>query len=445
MKTPCECPVDGYCTRHGMNKLGRLRELCQTDPRYFNKWEAQARGLPISRKAKSRLKARDPVDGPGTELHDLIKRRGYIVRQGCGCQDRIKQMNRWGVTECRRRVDEICGWLEQSAKKAGWFSKLAMSSPITRDVARRKIKELVTDAIGRADEKSRPLQFASKPLPKNTAIVTFHWNVAGYRRLRDTYFEWLPTVGYPVQCIELVFGDRQPEIPGSTVIRGGLRNAMWQKERLINSAVSKLPAEVENVVWIDHDFCFESEDWLELAIRELADCSAVQPFQKVRYTDLAGNNQHVMRSACSSIPGPWHNTNPGGVWVARRELFDRGGLYDRCIVGGGDSVWFTALTGLRRKMLQEFGLRQRTHAEGYFRTMGHQDINHLPGTMRHLWHGEQKNRQHKKRVMALAKSDFDPERHVEVDDQGLLAWTQEAPKELMRYVSQFFLGRAEDG
>ena len=38
-KTPCECPLAGYCERHGTNKGLHYHKLCQNHPGYFNMWE----------------------------------------------------------------------------------------------------------------------------------------------------------------------------------------------------------------------------------------------------------------------------------------------------------------------------------------------------------------------------------------------------------------------
>lgn len=38
-KTDCECPLAGYCQRHGMNKTPHQHKLCQSHPGYFRKWE----------------------------------------------------------------------------------------------------------------------------------------------------------------------------------------------------------------------------------------------------------------------------------------------------------------------------------------------------------------------------------------------------------------------
>jgi hypothetical protein len=38
-KTGCECPLAGYCERHGMNKHVHNHTLCQNHEGYFNMWE----------------------------------------------------------------------------------------------------------------------------------------------------------------------------------------------------------------------------------------------------------------------------------------------------------------------------------------------------------------------------------------------------------------------
>jgi hypothetical protein len=37
--TPCECPIAGWCERHGINKSTHLHKLCQNHMGYFAMWE----------------------------------------------------------------------------------------------------------------------------------------------------------------------------------------------------------------------------------------------------------------------------------------------------------------------------------------------------------------------------------------------------------------------
>jgi hypothetical protein len=38
-KTPCECPLAGFCNRHGIKKTEHYHKLCQNHTGYFNMWE----------------------------------------------------------------------------------------------------------------------------------------------------------------------------------------------------------------------------------------------------------------------------------------------------------------------------------------------------------------------------------------------------------------------
>lgn len=37
--TPCECPLAGFCKRHGVHKSAHLHKLCQNHIGYFMMWE----------------------------------------------------------------------------------------------------------------------------------------------------------------------------------------------------------------------------------------------------------------------------------------------------------------------------------------------------------------------------------------------------------------------
>lgn len=37
--TPCECPMAGFCKRHGIEKSAHLHKLCQSHIGYFSMWE----------------------------------------------------------------------------------------------------------------------------------------------------------------------------------------------------------------------------------------------------------------------------------------------------------------------------------------------------------------------------------------------------------------------
>jgi hypothetical protein len=282
--------------------------------------------------------------------------------------------------------------------------------------------------------------------PGSTAIITTHYNPAGFTRLRETWREWQPTIG-EVITIELVIGG-ESEIPGSVAIHGNSDNVLWQKERLINLAIEQLPSGVRTVAWVDHDIVFEDQNWLVESQRMIdAGLDAVQPFTTVKYQGRDGRVERTAKSAASvAIAGDNPSTGPGAAWVASRDwLQSIGGLYDRNIVGGGDATFFEAVSKQRTKYRERQSDASQRHLGRWVESVGPVRYGCLPGAVRHLWHGDFANRQYVSRDAILRRFEFDPDKHVEIDSNGLLAWTVAASPEFRAEVAAYFAGRREDG
>lgn len=101
--------------------------------------------------------------GPGDCLHKAILRWvGEGPTRECGCTDRINQMNAWGASGCREHLGEIVGWLEEEAKKRGWW-RFAVAVPGSRYF----IKWLVLSAIRKAE--ISPVDTRGAPPPAATS------------------------------------------------------------------------------------------------------------------------------------------------------------------------------------------------------------------------------------------------------------------------------------
>ena len=292
---------------------------------------------------------------------------------------------------------------------------------------------------------------APSDLVDRLAIITPHWNPARFSRNAEVYRQWRPSLGnWPVTCVELVIGDQEPEIDGSMVIRGTEDHVLWQKERMINLAIERLPPEIQYVAWIDHDILIDDPDWLVKSI-SLIDrgVAAVQPWGELRYLDREGRVVEIGQSAGVRVQaGSPPVSGPGGAWVASRSAMDQsGGLYELNPVGGGDTTWFSAVSDKHSDFLDRQPPASRVHAEQWVsRNRAHLTFDCIPCPARHLWHGDRRHRQYTSRDGILRKYAYDPERHVEIDqDNGLLRWSRAAPSGLRSEVRAYFASRREDG
>lgn len=281
--------------------------------------------------------------------------------------------------------------------------------------------------------------------PDDLAIITTHFNYAKFSRIRDTYYEWIGHIPHPVICYELVV-DGEKEIDGSTVIYGNKNNILWQKERLINIAVSNLPERIKYVIWIDHDLIPTNKDWINNTIELLCyGYDAVQLFTEFQHFSV--NNVYnfsflgSVYGQHSEFDGDSHN--PGGAWAAHRKLLDDINIYDRSICGGGDAIWLSGTTGIRRWYDRKYNDCFKKDIHDWYDKIPKLCVGYLENKMKHLWHGSIKNRLYGKRTDVIRDLGYNPKRDTFIDDQGLLSWTEYADKELIEFVKNYFVIRKQ--
>ena len=312
--------------------------------------------------------------------------------------------------------------------------------------------------------------------------VTSYYNPAGYRRRLANYRVFRAELSVPLLTVEWSPAGEFQLGPGDAdvllQVAGG--DVMWQKERLLNLGIARLPPRCDHVAWLDCDVVFERGDWADRAIAALGDARLVQLYDHVVHLSpvpidelsvpgawRAGRPERrrigagrLYRDAIASgdresltRPPPGQPTLPpatcGYGWAARRELLEGHPLLDVWIVGGGDLASYYAAIGL-----PDFHVRTRSltpaHVEHYLERAERLAaalegrISHLPGDVTHLWHGDLKDRHYSERYRILERHAFDPRRHLEADDNGLWRWTA-AAADLARDVRAYFGSRFEDG
>jgi Sulfotransferase family len=304
------------------------------------------------------------------------------------------------------------------------------------------------------------------------AVTTFY-NPAGYRSKKQNYDRFrsgLVEAGVPLLAVELAFGEAPFELGADDAellvqLRGG--DVMWQKERLLNIGVRRLPDACDKVAWLDADLLFARSDWARETAHLLERYVAVQPFShSVRlppgplgcepamlpfgaaegqlFYGIAWGVRAKGRHTLKSYDEHGHT---GFAWAARRRLLEAHGLYEANLLGNGDTDIAHAMLGNSDYWgLRRLGERAQLHLRGWaapFSAAVGRSVAHVDGVVTHLWHGETQHRLYNRPLDVLHA--FDPERHLASDREGLLTFTDDAPAELRAWSREYFSVRREDG
>jgi hypothetical protein len=302
-------------------------------------------------------------------------------------------------------------------------------------------------------------------------IITY-FNPSGYGSKPQNLLRCLLRLrkqGLKVLVIEAALGTEVPMLPSGIAdelvqLQGG--DTLWQKERLLNEAVSRLPPSCDKVVWLDGDILFREPTWIEKVADLLEHYVVVQPYSYAGWLaphcfdipiDSEGlvNMKAIERiregtayseSTLGSFTLPRGHT--GFAWAIRRSVLSEIGFYDRLIVGGGDTVITSAMYGIGGSAVQQpyCSRRQLCHiAEWMQRFNDHVrgSVGYSDGLIFHLWHGRRDLRRYVERYDILTKFDFDPESDIALSPHKLWVWDSDKPL-LHKAVRRYFDDRDED-
>jgi hypothetical protein len=303
--------------------------------------------------------------------------------------------------------------------------------------------------------------------------MTTYFNFVGYKRRLANYRLFRKHIGAPLLSIELaakgelVLNGEDADI----LIQCSDGDVMWQKERLLNYGLSRLPENCRYVAWVDCDLLFQDSGWVERAVAELQCVPLLQPFSKVIHASRqarvlefevndrwmaqssmgaalaeGGSFDDYMRAVMRRVAG---TPASGMAWVASRALLNRHGWFDASIIGGGDTALVCAAFNQPEIVaeLHHLNAHQRKRYENWALPFGDKvqgRVSHIPETILHLWHGELPDRLPRERHLGLREHEFDPHMDIVIGKDGAWRWATEKPA-LHRYLQRYFAARQEDG
>ena len=231
---------------------------------------------------------------------------------------------------------------------------------------------------------------------------------------------------------------------------------LWHKENMINLGVKRLlPVDYKAFAWIDADLEFDNFSWACDTLRILNGCKdVVQLFSHCVDMDSDENTMRIFngfgysfckRKKYTSIGNDyWH---PGFAWAMTRKAYEKvGGLFDKGILGSGDSVM--ALSYINECKV----LHNKEYHRDYIESMERFEekakqlrLGYTPGMIRHYYHGSKKNRQYTNRWKILIDHQYAPSVFVRYSDKnGALVPTTAFPTALQEDILRYFQERKED-
>ena len=311
------------------------------------------------------------------------------------------------------------------------------------------------------------------PHPDSLWAVTSYFNPVGYVSRLENYRIFREHLQVPLVAVELSFnghfelGRQDADI----LVQLSGRHVMWQKERLLNIGIERVPAACDKIAWLDCDIVFGGNEWVREAIKALDESALVHLFrerhdlnrgdaveQLTAWSRPATSQSVAFRIAKGeSVPEDFYlanapvtrRTTAGLAWASRRDVLRRHGLYDACVLGSGDRAILCAALG---KL--EYGARAlamnprridhyRSWAQPYFETVRGR-VGYVDGCLFHLWHGDLVHRQYEARHRAFARFDFDPFEDISLAHNGCWRWNSNK-SELHAFVNAYFESRREGG
>lgn len=289
------------------------------------------------------------------------------------------------------------------------------------------------------------------------AVITAHFNWSGYRRPVANLLRFLREMDYcgiPVYGMELYRSGTEPLMARNhrwLCLEVGPDQILWQKEPMLNRIVREIPRHIRAIAAVDADIHFSNPRWAELSVRALETTPAIQPFSEAVWGDERGRAELVrVCSARHGLSTAW-NTHPGFAWAFRREFFDAVGFYPWSVTGAGDTVTATGLLGIERfsstdKAIGDLNLANGVADEWIARAqdfMGGKSAGWIDGQVWHEWHGTRRDRQYVHRHVIMDQ--IDAREHVRLNADGILEWTDQAPKDARAALAHYFDTRREDG
>lgn len=276
------------------------------------------------------------------------------------------------------------------------------------------------------------------------AVIVPYFNFLRYQSLRRNAINFRKRLTYPAIFVEASLTglfDVATE-PTDIQLHATTRNILFQRNRLVNLAIRRLPDSVTKIAWVDADILFEDDRWLDKLSELLDSVDVAQPFTSAISLDATAQPTRTRPSWCSIMGTSadiWTSSR-GYAWGARLDRLpyipgdvDYRGLLDRQMLAE-DTIMAMYWSG--------YGLggdiRQISHQMTVFcETWAGADqkrkTGFLPGSVAHVYHGDYLQ-QHVLDRQYLQDIGYNPFQDLVIDENGLYAWSDKRDRPIVYFL-----------
>lgn len=314
------------------------------------------------------------------------------------------------------------------------------------------------------DYKVNDIKYAIKnndPIEKKLHVIIVISNPCLYKsryKLFNDFMQKLEDNDHiQLYVVEMIYSNQKFMVTKSTNpfhLQLKTEDCIWHKENMIQLGIKYLlPNTWKSVAWIDADIEFENTTWALDTLKILnGSKDVVQLFSHC--VDMAKDEStlnifnsfgyNFSKNKAYTVKGLdyWH---PGYAWAMTRKAYEKVGIYDKGVLGSGDSIM--ALSFINKV---QFNLNYNYHDDYKQSMLEYQKkakslrLGYVPGVIRHHYHGTKANRKYVERWKILINHQYSPIQHLTYDDIGILIPTKLFSKEFKKDIMQYFKDRKED-
>ncbi len=227
---------------------------------------------------------------------------------------------------------------------------------------------------------------------------------------------------------------------------------IWHKENMICLGVKYLlPKDYKAFAWVDADIEFDSSSWALDTLKILnGSKDVVQLFSHCVDMDKDETTLSIFNGfGYSYCKGKKYAANekefwhPGYAWAMTRKAYEKVGIYDKGILGSGDSIMALSFINKVSSMHnKKYNVEYNNSMLEYQINASKLRLGYVPCVIRHYYHGTKVNRQYTERWKILMKNNFNPKTDLKYDDQGILIGN--ISNDFINDIMKYFQERKED-